>query len=85
MTIEKSAFRGCRSLKHVVFPDDSVLESIEDECFVASEIEEFLAPPSLKRIGASAFSECKRLRKVVLNEGLDELNSSFKGSEVEVV
>ena len=85
MTIGKNAFSGCKDLKRIMFPNDSALESIEDECFRESGIESFVAPPSLKRIGTNAFSECKHLRKVVLNEGLDELNSSLGGSEVEVV
>lgn len=85
VTIGRSAFRGCKSLKRVLFPNDSALETIEGECLRESRIEEFLAPPSLKRIEVSVFSQCYSLKKVVLNEGLETLSCSFKDSGVEVV
>lgn len=68
-----------------MFPNDSALENIQDECFRESGIESFVAPPSLKRTGAYAFSGCKHLKRVVLNEGLEALNGLLKGSVVEVV
>ena len=56
-----------------MFQNDSALEEIGNGCFSNSGIEEFQAPPDLKKIGPSAFSGCKNLKRSVLNEGLELL------------
>lgn len=42
-------------------------------CFSGSGIEEFLAPSSLREIGQNAFENCKNLKHIALNEGLEKL------------
>ena len=56
-----------------MFQNDSALEEIGNGCFSNSGIEEFQAPPDLKKIGPNAFSDCKNLKRAVLNEGLELL------------
>lgn len=67
------AFRGCLRLGRVLFADGSRLEKVGSGCFLASGIEEFLAPPSLRQIGPGAFAYCTRLKRVELNEGLERI------------
>ena len=72
-------FMGCKRLKHVTFAKDSQLERIGNNCFYGTGIEEFLAPQSLRGIGDGAFSDCKNLRRAVLNEGLEMLGEYRDG------
>ena len=53
--IKENAFYMCENLTHIMFPNDSMLETIENQCFEKSGIEEFLAPPNLKTIGSNTF------------------------------
>ena len=57
----------------MVLPEGSQLERIGENCFHGTAITEFLAPPSLREIGSGAFSGCKNLERVALNEGLERL------------
>ena len=56
------------------FPD--TLEEICQEAFQESGLEGFVAPKSLRQIGRCAFCDCRGLRAVVLNEGLEAIGSS---------
>ena len=60
-------------LKSVQFSDG--LEKIGTSAFSGSGIENIVLPSSMKIIGCFAFAECKYLRKVRLNEGLDVLGA----------
>lgn len=73
IVIKSNVFHDCSRLRKVTFPDDSTLEEIGSWCFSGSGIEEFYAPQNLKKIGANAFADCKNLKTVVLNEGLETL------------
>ena len=59
------------------------LEKIGLGAFAYSGIECVDLPSSTKRIGATAFMECKQLRSVRLNEGLETLGEAerFEGLE----
>ena len=48
-----------------------MLENIADRAFRSSGIESFTAPSSLRVIGDDAFCDCKELKSVELNEGLE--------------
>ena len=56
-----------------MFEDENKLEHIRKYSFHDSGLEEFMAPPGLKKIEDRAFSHCKNLRQVELNEGLTTL------------
>ena len=71
--IEDGAFYNCRSLKEVIFQEDSELCEIQEEVFAFSTLEIFVAPPLLRKVGDKAFCNCKCLNKVVLNEGMETL------------
>ena len=51
-TIGKSAFRVCRNLRHIELPD--TVESIGDEAFLDTNLEEFRVPAALRELGARA-------------------------------
>ena len=68
-----NTFCMCKRLRHVDFEDGSRLRKIGSNCFFASGLEEFEAPPSLREIELSAFYICTSLKRVVLNEGLEVL------------
>ena len=53
--------------------EGSLLEKAGENCFYGTAIREFLAPQSLREIGSGAFSGCKSLERVALNEGLEKL------------
>lgn len=72
-TIEDNAFCDCESLKKVAFQEGSKLQKICELCFANSCLEKFVAPPRLKEICGGAFYNCKRLRRAVLNKGLEAL------------
>ena len=52
------------------------LEKINFNAFSKSGIEQVDLPSSTRRICAEAFVECKRLRNVRLNEGLEVLGET---------
>ena len=87
--IEADAFRDWISLEEVVFEAESRLERIGDHAFVGTALKEFSAPSSLKTIGAGAFADCKSLKQVRLNEGLEviggEGDGAFQGSGLEAM
>ena len=52
------------------------LEAIKVNAFRESGLEEFTAPPSLKTISQGVFYKCDKLRRAVLNEGLEALGTN---------
>lgn len=58
----------------MTFPDGCRLRRVAWHGFASSGLEEFRAPPGL-RVLDDALGGCKRLRRVALNEGLEELQS----------
>ena len=87
--IEADAFRDWTSLEAVVFEDRGRLERIGDHAFAGTALREVVAPGSLKTIGAGAFADCRNLKQVRLNEGLESLGGEgdgvFQGSGVEEI
>ena len=76
-------------METVVFEPGSRLERIGDHAFAGTALKEFVAPGSLKTIGAGAFANCKSLKQVRLNEGLEIIGGGedkiFRGSELEEI
>ena len=70
MTISESAFEYCSDLESVVFPKDSKLQTIARSAFARSGVKELVCPNSLKEIGLGAFTGCKNLSRVELNENI---------------
>ena len=92
--IADSAFSGCSDLRSVTFGKHSRLEKIGQNAFAHTGLEVFTAPPSLRTISQAAFYECGSLKLVILNEGLEVLETDeestsdgdsgvFQGSAVE--
>lgn len=50
--IGEHAFKGCKKLRHVNVPDS--VETIEEEAFFDTQIEEFRVPPRLRELGRRA-------------------------------
>ena len=50
-----------------------MLEEIKPRAFYKHELESFVAPPKLKKIGEMAFEDCRALSDLRLNEGLEAL------------
>ena len=74
LVIEKEAFAHCKKLKQIVFEPGSVVEEIGYHAFFGSGLESFVAPPSLRKIGALAFGECYNLKTFELNKDIQELD-----------
>ena len=71
--IAEDAFRGWTGLTEVVFESGSKLRRVGDYAFASTALKVFVAPGDLKEIGVGAFMNCKELRTVKLNEGLESL------------
>ena len=89
MEIAEDAFRDWDSLQEVVFAKGSRLETIGAHAFARTALREFTAPSGLKEICDGAFMNCKSLKEVRLNEGLERIgddgDGAFQGSGVETV
>ena len=81
-TIEKDylfrgAFRGCASLKKVIFEEGSALTSIGDYSFYGcSSLEEISFPDGLKTIGEYAFTENTALKTVVFSDSITSIGQN---------
>ena len=73
LAIGEEAFAYCIGLRQVVFDPDSTVTEIQRKAFWGAGLESFAAPPSLRKIGAQAFGECRELKTFELNEGIREL------------
>ena len=69
-TIDQLAFYYAK-VKEMNFPEG--LDSIGFSAIYATDLTEIVLPNTVKRIGAAAFSDNKRLKRVVLPEGLLEI------------
>lgn len=65
--IEPHAFEDAH-IKRVILPKG--LKKIGEEAFYNSDIEEIEIPGSVDSIGRAAFKSCRKLHKLILNEGL---------------
>ena len=81
--LEELTFCGCKNLASVVFAEGSRLREIRDSCFASTALKTFEAPPGLQKISNGAFSFCKNLQRVVLNEGLEIVGTDNKKSRYE--
>lgn len=85
--IAEDAFRDWDSLSEVVFVKGIHLQRIGAHAFARTALEEFAASDMLKEIGDGAFMNCKSLKKVRLNEGLECIggdgDGAFQGSGIE--
>lgn len=80
-SIGKNAFTNVQHVTDVNLP--SSLVSIGDNAFAGTLITEVTIPPSLKSIGASAFASCKYLKKVILDDNIEEIKEyAFEGSNI---
>ena len=68
-----NTFQWCEQLRSVIFAEGSKLEKIGRRCFFQAGLEEFRAPLGLRTIADGTFCYCWRLKRVVLNEGLEML------------
>lgn len=56
--IRKTTFVGCNNLTHIALDYDSALEEIGERAFQYCNLESFVVPRSLKKIGDMAFADC---------------------------
>lgn len=71
--IGESTFYDCKNLKAVIFSPGSAVEEMQFKAFCRSGLEQFAAPPSLRKISSMAFRECTALKEFQLNKGIREL------------
>lgn len=69
-TIGGSAFCGC-PLTNIAFTDGSKLTEIGEQAFKGVSIQTLTIPKGVKKLGSWAFAECKKLKTVVLPEGIE--------------
>lgn len=62
LQIGECAFSYCRKLKKVFVPENSELQKIEKEAFQYSQIESFIIPSHIRKIGESVFFKCQNLQ-----------------------
>ena len=67
-------------LKKIELAD--TIKFIGDEAFACSGVTEIATPQSLEYLG-SAFSNCRRLKTVTLNDGLKEIGAAFLDTSIE--
>lgn len=67
-------------IKHVVIP--TTLNQLDSRTFMFTKLEDVIIPGNIKVIGSSAFSGCKNLKTVRIEEGVEEIKSeAFLGCE----
>ena len=82
--IAEDAFRGWTGLEEIVFEPGSRLERIGDRALAGTALRELFAPKGLKELGDGVFADCKELKEVKLNEGLENIGDrAFQNSGVE--
>lgn len=80
--IESGAFKGCSRLSSITFRGKSALRTIGGGAFSGTALTGITFPDSLKSIGGSAFGNCASLSNIVLNKGLEIIESSaFSGDK----
>lgn len=73
--IEYDAFRKS-SLEKVTFTEGAQLEIIGDTAFAETNLKEITLPASVKKLKSFALGGCPLLTKVVLNDGLEQIEGS---------
>lgn len=82
------AFESNKTIKKVIFPENSELVSIKKLAFFFSSIESIKIPSNVKKISENSFSNCSNLKKVEIanNSELKVIkNSAFYSSSLEYV
>ena len=69
VTIGDQAFRSCRALKEIHFPENSALKTIGSEAFRWTALRELVLPEGLETIGAMAFLGCSALADALIEGG----------------
>lgn len=77
--IADNAFQDWENLAEVVFVKGNKLEKIGARAFAGTALERFVAPRQLKVMQANAFVGCKKLRELILNEGLERIEGECDG------
>lgn len=72
--IGNSAFTGCGELKMVTIP--ASVKEIGESVFEGSSLEEMTIPASMKVIKISAFKNSLKLKKVKMEDGVEEISDS---------
>ena len=72
--IGNSAFTGCGELKMVTIP--ASVKEIGESVFEGSSLEEMTIPASMKVIKMSAFKNSTKLKKVTMEDGVEEISDS---------
>lgn len=79
--IEAEAFANWKSLRQIIFTEDSLLLKIGANAFHNSGVESFTAPCNLKVIEKGAFSGCENMKTVDLGSKLEIIEDNcFKDS-----
>ena len=83
--IESYSFENCEQLEEIIFHKDSQLQTIGENAFFRSSIQEFILPKNVKKIGKKALFECHKLQKFEIEKGsklksLPELLFSYSQS-----
>lgn len=78
--IGRRAFYRSVALRRIEFAEDCELEVIGEESFRESGLEQVTMPLSVREICAGAFSSCRALERVRLNEGLKVLGTDVGNS-----
>ena len=77
--IEYSAFKDCKNLKNIEFPD--ALEYIGRHSFLETGLENVEFPASLRTVAQEAFARCKSLKTAMFREGLEVLGTDEYASD----
>lgn len=75
--IDRLAFRNCRALEEINFPDG--LTTIGTGAFMGTSLKEVELPSSVTTIEESAFSSNSKLEKLTINEGVTKLENIVEG------
>ena len=71
--IEKAAFFMCDRLKKVDFGTVSYMKSIGEGAFSGTGLTKFIMPDSVEIIGKFCFSNCSKMKKVVIGSGCNSI------------
>ena len=85
--IDDYAFCGSMTLEEIELPPN--LTEIGEYAFSGCGLKEIEIPESVRSLGASAFSSCDQLEKVILHEGLEEIQDEcflycFQLADIEI-
>ncbi|MBR1988642.1 MAG: leucine-rich repeat protein [Clostridia bacterium] len=75
--LESYVFSGCASLRTINLPS---LDYLPEGIFMASGIESFTIPETVRTIGPDAFAGCSNLSSIVIPEGVTDLPFGLSGN-----